>query len=147
MKIKKSEVLLAFLLFPSLLLLAGILLLERMSVPFETRADKEVIAANPEQVFFYEKLGLPRPDGSKEGNTPLQEQFVIEILLTKDRDQAQNAVDKLGNVGIDAFYTPLNRRGEVFYRVRAGVFGSRDQAEQSLEGLAKRGIKGKLRVF
>ena len=47
-----------------------------------------------------------------------------------DAKSAKDLVDRLKNKGYNAFVTEANVKGKVWYRVRVGRFGSRDEAEK-----------------
>ena len=47
-----------------------------------------------------------------------------------DAKSANDLVDRLKNKGYNAFVTEANVKGKVWYRVRVGRFGSRDEAEK-----------------
>jgi cell division septation protein DedD len=52
-----------------------------------------------------------------------------------DTKSANDLVDRLKNKGYNAFVTEANVKGKVWYRVRIGPFGSREEAEKTVTAL------------
>jgi DedD protein len=52
-----------------------------------------------------------------------------------DAKPATDLVDRLKNKGYNAFVTEANVKGKVWYRVRVGRFGSREEAEKTAAAL------------
>jgi hypothetical protein len=65
--------------------------------------------------------------------------FVIEFLLTKKRSEAESLVASLQKKGITAYYMPLQREGEIFYRVRSMIFANESMASSELARMKKLG--------
>jgi cell division protein FtsN len=60
-----------------------------------------------------------------------------------DAKSAGDLVDRLKNKGYNAFVTEANVKGKVWYRVRVGRFGSREQAEKTAAALKSNENLGK----
>lgn len=65
--------------------------------------------------------------------------FVIEFLLTKKRNEAESLVASLQKKGISAYYMPLQREGEIFYRVRSMIFANENMASIEMARIKKLG--------
>lgn len=103
--------------------------------------------ANPSEVsaksapaddgFFYPAIG--GADGEEEAELAAPEKksaggrttYTIELLVTKDRVEAETLIDELKEQGLEAYYTPLSRAGHVVYRVRRGIFTTLKEADQA----------------
>ena len=55
--------------------------------------------------------------------------YTLEIDLADQRQEAERLIDTLQERGVDAYYTPLARAGRIVYRVRHGVYPSREEAQ------------------
>lgn len=100
-------------------------------------SDKKTKDLRPSQAadgpFFYTAIGTtqtteavpvaPRP------NPKLT--YTLEIKVTKSKAEAEKLIDDLSAHGIEAYYTPLSRQGQVVYRVRRGVFPSQKAASRA----------------
>lgn len=118
----------------SLLLLGGIWLLKQaVDEGHHITATKSETMIEP---YFYQEIGTSRPKHktSSELVSPLQ-QYTIELGAVKERGRAEDIVKQLHQQGIEAFYTPLNRQGQVIYRIRTGVFTRKDQAQGEAQRL------------
>lgn len=77
---------------------------------------------------FYESIGhAPAGFGQIESGGKLS--FTLEVDLTDKREEAERLIDTLKERGVDAYYTPLSRAGKVVYRVRHGIYPSREEAQ------------------
>jgi cell division septation protein DedD len=92
------------------------------------------LGAAPEEKPAY--LAAPFGDGEK---------FTLEFDVVTDRTEAINRVEALAAQGIQAFFTPYERKGQVYYRVRLGIFSNQSDALQHSRELAVvKGMKTKL---
>lgn len=86
----------------------------------------------PTKPLFYTSVG-----GSNQGPkaqatvSKMTSRYTIEIATLKSQAEADDLLLKLKGRGIDGFYTPTRRGGEVFYRVRLGMFTNQDDAEKT----------------
>ena len=60
-----------------------------------------------------------------------------------DAKSANDLVDRLKNKGYNAFVTEANVQGKVWYRVRIGPFGSREEADKTVAMLKSKEDLGK----
>lgn len=93
-------------------------------------------AAEGEDGFFYNAIGtLPDDETAaatpKSASGPAKSSYTLEVLMTEDRQQAEDLIETLRDKGIDAYYTPLSRAGHVLYRVRRGIYTSRRDADNA----------------
>lgn len=98
--------------------------------------------------LFYNHLGSavdaepPRIPAAPFGDG---EKFTLEVDVANDRNAAINEVEKLAAQGVQAFFTPYERKGQIYYRIRLGIFSSQSDALQHSRELAiVKGMKTKL---
>jgi cell division septation protein DedD len=85
-------------------------------------------AAKP---VFYESVGAsPKP--SFQNRIKQASRFTIELANFTERDDAETLLLQLKARGIEGFYTPMRRGGQVIYRVRLGMFTNPDDAQRAL---------------
>ena len=84
-----------------------------------------------DRAIFYSSLGATPADASQAASdaAEIAPQYTIEVKIAKSRDEAEAELRRLANLGITAYYTPLQRQGRVVYRVRRGVFKELPDAE------------------
>lgn len=87
-------------------------------------------AGEPMQAYFYKEIGTTVKNQSVEQESPPDAQYTAEIEATTEIQKAQQTVTTLSRKGVDAFYTPLNRNGNVIFRIRSGVFTSEREAKR-----------------
>jgi len=81
--------------------------------------------------YFYQEIGTSRPKKTgAEENIVAFRQYTIELGVVKDRIRAENAIRQLHEKGVEAFFTPINRQGEVIYRIRTGVYSEQELAQR-----------------
>ena len=61
--------------------------------------------------------------------------YTVELRVSTNEKDAQRLVKSLSLQGIDSFYTPLNNRGRVEYRVRSGVYDDPSLARKQVQFL------------
>jgi cell division septation protein DedD len=61
--------------------------------------------------------------------------FTLELGVTRSQPEAENIVDQLAEVGIQAYYTPVNINGKSVYRIRRGIYPSAELARRDAEEL------------
>ncbi len=80
---------------------------------------------------FYETVGAsPKP--SFQNRIKQASRFTIEIANFTEREDAETLLLQLKARGIEGFYTPMRRGGQVIYRVRLGMFTNPDDAQKVL---------------
>ncbi len=95
--------------------------------PIQTIADEESIAT-----VFYKTIGqAPSLEKASPQRRPDAATFTLEIKVAERRDEAEKVIDMLKELGIKAYYTPLNRGGKVVYRIRHGIFTSAKKAHKA----------------
>jgi cell division protein FtsN len=79
---------------------------------------------------------------SAEGNIG-DKMWSVQANSYPDLKSANDLVDRLKNKGYNAFVTEANIKGKVWYRVRVGHFGSREEAEKTETALKTKENLGK----
>lgn len=80
---------------------------------------------------FYETVGAsPKP--SFQNRIKQASRFTIELANFTEREDAETLLLQLKARGIEGFYTPMRRGGQVIYRVRLGMFTNPDDAQKVL---------------
>lgn len=107
----------------------------------ESLSDQSLISkpSSPEKIqpYFYKEIGTTAKMETPRKKALPAEQYTAEIFVTRHEDKAKEFVISLHQKGINAFYTPLNRGGDVIFRVRSGIYPSQKQAEDYIDTLAK----------
>ena len=81
--------------------------------------------------IFYQNVGSSTSAPGLQATEARQtSRFTIEIANLSSQSDAEALLIKLKAKGIDGFYTPVRRGGEVIYRVRLGMFNNADDAEK-----------------
>ena len=71
--------------------------------------------------------------------------FTLELEVSSDRAASEKKVKSLIGQGFDAYYTPYQHNNVVVYRIRSGVFQTKESAEQARGAMAKKsGIRSKV---
>ena len=143
---KKTKMIVAFMLTPLLALAMGYWLLNRLSLPQAPLKHKVKITARPEPLF-YRSVGLPRPVDERVEVAKSEPKYTLELMVTGDIEAAKKMVSDLNKKGVDAFYTPFNRQGDIRYRVRFGLFPTEAIAQKNKEILKTYGLEGTVTVF
>ncbi|MFW7380316.1 MAG: SPOR domain-containing protein [Oligoflexus sp.] len=113
----------------SLIPLAGVWLLR------QSAENRPISAARmpdtPLTPYFYQEIGTSRPQKNTVPGASVApvRQYTIELGIVQDRARAEQAVRSLHDKGVEAFFTPINRRGQVIYRIRTGIFPQQEQAQ------------------
>jgi cell division septation protein DedD len=81
--------------------------------------------------IFYQNIGSSTSAPNLQAAEARQSsRFTIEITNLSSQSDAEALLIKLKAKGIDGFYTPVRRGGDVIYRVRLGMFNNADDAEK-----------------
>jgi DedD protein len=91
-------------------------------------ADKS--AEKPPLSAEAESAAAKSAEGKANGKT-----WSVQVNAYPDEKSANDLVDRLKNKGYNAFVTQASIKGKVWYRVRVGRFGSREEAEKTEESL------------
>jgi SPOR domain len=92
--------------------------------------------------FFYSTLGstVAREEAALKREDPTPEElYTIELGVSERKEEAESMVAAMQAQGVDAFYTPLNHGGHVIYRIRRGLYRSREDADQAAIALRQKG--------
>ena len=100
----------------------------------ENRREKSPAAAEPETKAQAMESAEAKTNG-KDWN--------VQANSYPDAKSAKDLVDRLKNKGYNAFVTEGNVKGKVWYRVRIGRFGSREEAEKTVAALKSNEDLGK----
>lgn len=97
-------------------------------------------AAGAKSPFFYKSIGnapdaAPGPETAQATTPPMRVTYTLELKVAATRDEAESMIDDLEARGIEAYYTPLSRQGQVVYRVRRGVFPDQKAAGRAAVAL------------
>ncbi len=68
---------------------------------------------------------------------PTRGEWSVQVSATRDPRTADAVLRRLRAKGYDAFVLKVRRRGETFYRVRVGHYGSLDEAQQVVSRLRR----------
>jgi cell division septation protein DedD len=74
---------------------------------------------------------VPTPRGATRGD------WSVQVSATRDPRTADGVLRRLKTKGYDAFVLKVRRRGETFYRVRVGHYGSLEEAQQVVSRLRR----------
>ena len=101
----------------------------------------ETITSPPvKTIFYYSSIGNA-PKGLQGQKQPhgkfAGKQFTLEILTVAKQPAAESKLMELRKQGVLAFYTPIFIGNEVEYRVRNGVFSSKEAAIRAKKKLRK----------
>jgi cell division protein FtsN len=61
--------------------------------------------------------------------------WTVQVNAYPDERSAKQLVDRLNNKGYNAVITEARAKGRMWYRVRVGKYGSREEADKVLEDL------------
>ena len=68
---------------------------------------------------------------------PAKGDWSVQVSATRDPRTADTVLRRLRTKGYDAFVLKVHRRGETFYRVRVGHYGSLEEAQQVVSRLRR----------
>lgn len=69
--------------------------------------------------------------------TPAKGDWSVQVSATRDPRTADTMIRRLKTKGYDAFVLKVRRRGETFYRVRVGHYGSLEEAQRVVSRLRR----------
>ncbi|MFC1514978.1 SPOR domain-containing protein [Candidatus Omnitrophota bacterium] len=70
--------------------------------------------------------------------------FVVQVGAFRDQKNARDLGAKLKNDGFSAYVAEASEDGNLFYKVRIGMFAKRSSAESELEALIKKGYPARI---
>ena len=100
--------------------------------------------------IFYSNVGsTPASQATAEQDSSnVLKKYTVEILTTRKKSKAESIIKKLAEHDIDSFYIPLQNGAEVIYRVRVGLFQSKQKAEKVAKVITKKsGLKTSIKIF
>ena len=100
----------------------------------ENRGEKSPEAAEPETKAQATESAEAKTNGKG---------WSVQANSYPDAKSANDLVDRLKNKGYNAFVTEANVQGKVWYRVRIGPFGSREEADKTVAMLKSKEDLGK----
>lgn len=100
----------------------------------ENRGEKSPAAAEPETKAQATESAEAKTNGKG---------WSVQANSYPDPKSANDLVDRLKNKGYNAFVTEANVQGKVWYRVRIGRFGSREEADKTVAALKSNEDLGK----
>ena len=108
----------------------------------EASAPKEA----EEKPLFYTSVGGSSPSADSPSSTArVSTRYTIELATVKSQADAESMLIRLKDRGLDGFYTPVRRGGQVLFHVRIGMFSNADDASQNLKKIAARAnIQGRV---
>jgi cell division septation protein DedD len=84
-------------------------------------------------------------EGKAAPKSKVAKMFTIELGVFGKKDEAERELQRLSKIGIQAFYSPYRtEHGDIFYKIRRGVYSSKQNAEEIIKNLAKQRIKGRV---
>lgn len=104
----------------------------------ETTVDelKNTVTNQPATVFYKTIGQAPDLSTLSQGTKAvLQNTYTLEIKVANSRGEAEKIIDQLQRQGIKAYFTPLNRGGQIVYRVRYGIYKTQSAADKASIGL------------
>ncbi len=129
-----TKILASFIVF--FVLLAAVI---TIGLKFHSQKSQAKITLDPHQLkpsskpLFYNNIGkIPknfRKPKKSEISILKQRPYTVEFAVTKSKDKADQLLTHLAKKGIHAYYTPVERGGMVYYRVRKGIFVSKKDAQ------------------
>jgi cell division septation protein DedD len=92
-----------------------------------------------EKPLFYTSVGGSAPSSDGPAAPPkVSTRYTIELGTVKSQADAESMLLRLKDRGIDGFYTPMRRSGQVVFHVRIGLFANSDDAEHNLKKIIAR---------
>lgn len=91
--------------------------------------------------LFYKSIGKTTANVNARNLTKrskISNKYTLEFKVFNQSRAAEEFVDSLNHRGIEAYYTPFQRNGKVIFRVRRGVFSSKQTAEKAAIALRQK---------
>ena len=110
------------------------------------KAEKAEKADKAESTDKPEKPAPAKPSEPKPSEPKSGEQFVVQLGVFSDSDNARRVRTKAKGLGFDSFSEPLKTADGEKLRVRAGPFASRAAAEAARAKLSEAGLAGVVTV-
>ncbi len=99
----------------------------------------------PKAVFYTSIGGSSANNQINPESDSVSHRYTIEVAQVTSQNEAEQILLQMKSRGIDGFYTPVRRGGQVIYRIRLGVYVSADDAAKNLAKISGRAqIKGQV---
>lgn len=99
----------------------------------------------PKAVFYTSVGGSSANTQINPESDAVSHRYTIEVAQVSSQSEAEQILHKMKSRGVDGFYTPVRRGGQVIYRIRLGVYVSADDAAKNLAKISGRAqIKGEV---
>jgi cell division septation protein DedD len=116
-------------------------------IPVKTEPPAKVSAPSPTAAVGTERAPSPpatarvavalAPAAVPTPRAPSKGDWSVQVSATRDPRTADGVLRRLRGKGYDAFVLKVRRRGETFYRVRVGHYGSLEEAQQVVSRLRR----------
>jgi cell division septation protein DedD len=111
--------------------------------PKDSKPDSNRVVAAPPRKAPEKKIEqAPPPDppaSAQSAETAERKEngkvWMVQVNAYPDERSARQLVDRLKNKGYNALMTETRNKGKLWYRVRVGSYGSREEADKALEEL------------
>lgn len=104
---------------------------------FSSDTSEEIPSYLKMEPLSYESIGnYPQIDETAT-STNQDHEFTLELGTCEDKTCIEKTLENLYKSGVDAFYTPTESEGKMIYRIRRGIFNSRQLAEKAQAALIK----------
>lgn len=103
------------------------------------------IPHNKQVIFNYKAIGLsPMAQPKEEQDSPTS-QYAIELDVVYSQRKAEALLSKYKKKGIDVYFSPFHKNGQVLFRVRHGITDSLEKAQSLAKKLKENhSITGKI---
>lgn len=109
------------------------------SIPSDVQQERLKTVSETPKAVFYSSVGGSSPlESATQVPERISRRYTIELGTLESQKDAESLLLNLKSKGIDGFYTPTRRGGQVYYHVRLGLFTNQDEAEQNLKKIATR---------
>lgn len=93
------------------------------------------------KALFYDSIGMA-PKASKKDLAAAalvdeDARFTVELKAAGSKEEAEKVLAMLNELGIKAYYSTFQSQGHVVYRIRKGIYKSRQEAADAAAALAR----------
>ncbi len=134
--LKLARIIMAFSMFVAVLSTMVYFGFEKRGQPSKIKKVFKKTTATAPKTLPYHTIGNTSRD-ERQAIYQANPKFTLEFQVFRDRSKAENMVKHLIEQGVQAYYTPLQRQEEIIYRVRRGVFESKNLASKAAASLRK----------
>ena len=101
-------------------------------------APQSMSAAAAKEPAFSQQSASP----SHMATPPMGGEYAVQVSSWPSREAADHAASKVTEKGFSAYVVQADVKGQTWYRVRVGGYGSSDEAAKSAEDLQQKGYSG-----